>query len=770
MVKSSSSSDNEVEARLVEFKNQEIKFCEKIRGLELKVEFKTNRSECLTNKLEIIKKEKEGLDCKLTGFQSASKDLDNLLESQRSDKNKEGLGYNAVPPLPTQVYSPPKKDITWTRLPEFADDIITDYRRPSPAIESNSDDFQNRSPSVAETRKSSSTILSKPVIKFVKSADRPTETKTDKVETAKKPAVKYAEFYKKTSKSTNDSGCSRHMTGNISYLSDYEPFDGGYVSFGQGGCKITGKGTIKTEFIVLGQNFKLTDDTNVLLRSPRKHNIYSIDLNNVVPHKDLTCLVAKASADDSTLWHKRLGYLKFKTMNRLVRHNLVIGLPSKCFDNDHTCAACLKGKHHKASCKTKLVNSVTKPLHTLHMDLFSPTSVSSLNHKWYSLVVTDDFSRFTWTFFLKTKDETSGILRNFITEIENLNDLKVKIIRCDNGGEFRNKEMNDFYSKKGIKREFSNARTPQQNGVAKRKNRTLIEVARTMVLVNKFQNKTSYELFNGRTPAIGFLKPFGCHFMTLNTLDDLGKFKAKGDEGYFIRYSMSSKAFRIFNKGTKRVEENLHVDFLENKPIEKKAGPNWLFDIDSLTNSMNYVPVVVAESSTRNAQDACNVDPPESSGNFNPTATSTNPPADQLETLTVETPIPTVSSLVPTACLDDSPQLLSDTRLISKRVTSQNDTQSLDNILNLTNRFEDILGVTTNTNDSNRVEADLGNMEYNISASPTLTFRIYKDHLKSQMIGPVDTLVQTRTKSKEMEEQSFIATIHHKTNPSLLQF
>nr|GFD32218.1 retrovirus-related Pol polyprotein from transposon TNT 1-94 [Tanacetum cinerariifolium] len=94
------------------------------------------------------------------------------------------------------------------------------------------------------------------------------------------------------------------------------------------------------------------------------------------------------------------------------------------------------------------------------------------------------------------------------------------------------------------------------------------------VLVNKSQNKTSYELFNGRDPAIGFLKPFGCHVMILNTLDNLGKFEAKRDEGYFIGYSMSSKAFRVFNKRTRRVEENVHVEFIENKAIEQGAGPN----------------------------------------------------------------------------------------------------------------------------------------------------------------------------------------------------
>nr|GEZ47735.1 putative ribonuclease H-like domain-containing protein [Tanacetum cinerariifolium] len=177
------------------------------------------------------------------------------------------------------------------------------------------------------------------------------------------------------------------MTGNISYLSDFEPYDGGYVSFGQGGCKITWKGTIKT---VLGRDFKLLDDANILLRTPRKHNMYSIDLNNIVLHRNLTCLVAKASADECILWHKRLGHLNFKTMNKLVRHNLVTGIPTKSFENDHIYTACLNGKQHKATCKSKLVNSVTKPLHTLHMDLFGPTSVSSISHKWYFLVVTDD--------------------------------------------------------------------------------------------------------------------------------------------------------------------------------------------------------------------------------------------------------------------------------------------------------------------------------------------------------------------------------------------
>nr|GFC76190.1 ribonuclease H-like domain-containing protein [Tanacetum cinerariifolium] len=245
-------------------------------------------------------------------------------------------------------------------------------------------------------------------------------------------------------------------------------------------------------------------------------------------------------------------------------------------------------------------------------------------------------------------------------------------------------------------------------------------------------------LFNGRSPAIGFLKPFGCHVMILNTLDDLGKFDEKGDKGYFIGYSMSSKAFRVFNKRTRMVEENLHVEFLENKAIEKGTGPNWLFDIDYLTKSMNYVPV-----------DAV----PEGSGNPNPTASISNPPADQMETLTVETHIPTVSSPVLTAYSTDSQEPSSDARLISKRVSNQEETPSLDNILSLTNRFEDILRVTTNSAESNGVEADISNMETAITASPTPTLRIHKDHLKSQIIGPLDTPIQTRNKSKEVENR-----------------
>ncbi|GKA66077.1 retrovirus-related pol polyprotein from transposon TNT 1-94 [Tanacetum coccineum] len=236
-------------------------------------------------------------------------------------------------------------------------------------------------------------------------------------------------------------------------------------------------------------------------------------------------------------------------MNKLVKGNLVRGLPSKLFENDQTCVACQKGKQHRASCKSKTENSISLPLHLLHMDLFGPTFVKSLMKKMYCLVVTDDYSRFTWVFFLATKDETSGILKSFITGIENLVDHKVKVIRCDNGTEFKNREMNQFCEMKGILRQFSVARTPQQNGVAERRNRTLIEAARTMLVDSKLPTTFWAEAVNTACYA---------------------------DEGFFVGYFLNSKAFRVFNSRTRIVEEYLHIRFSKSTPnaVGTKASDN----------------------------------------------------------------------------------------------------------------------------------------------------------------------------------------------------
>ncbi|GJZ25750.1 putative ribonuclease H-like domain-containing protein, partial [Tanacetum coccineum] len=365
---------------------------------------------------------------------------------------------------------------------------------------------------------------------------------------------------KKTDQGVIDSGCSRHMTGNMSYLTDYKEIDGGYVAFGGNpkGGKITGKCTIKTgnldfenvyfvrelkfnlfsvsqicdkknsvlfndtECIVLSPNFKLIDESQVLLRVPRKNNMYSVDLKNIVPKGGLTCLFAKATSNESKLWHRRLGHLNFKTMNKLVKGNLVRGLPSKLFENDQTCVACQKGKQHRASCKSKTENSISLPLHLLHMDLFGLTFVKSLKKKMYCLVVTDDYSRFTWVFFLATKDETSGILKTLIEA--------ARTMLADS------KLPTTFWA------EAVNTACYVQN----------------RVLVVKSHNKTPYELFHGRIPTLSFMRPFGFPVTILNTIDHLGKFDGKSDEG---------------------------------------SGLDWLFDIDALIRTMNYEPIVAGTQS-----------------------------------------------------------------------------------------------------------------------------------------------------------------------------
>nr|GEZ60855.1 ribonuclease H-like domain-containing protein [Tanacetum cinerariifolium] len=293
-------------------------------------------------------------------------------------------------------------------------------------------------------------------------------------------------------KGVMDSGCSWHMTGNMSYLSEFEELNGGYVAFGGNpkGGKISGKGKIKSGKL---------DFDDVYFVKELKFNLFSVlqmcDKKNSVLFTDTECLVLSPD---------------FK-------------LPDQ----------------------SQVLLRVPRENNMLHMDLFGPTFVKSLNKKSYFFVVTDDYNRFTWVFFLATKDETSPILKTFITSLENQLSLKVKVIKSDNGTEFKNSDLNQFYGMKGIKREFSVPRTPQQNDIVERKNKTLIEAARTMladsllpvpflaaavntacyvqnrVLVTKPHNKTPYELLHGRTPSIGFMRPFGCHVTILNTLDSL---------------------------------------------------------------------------------------------------------------------------------------------------------------------------------------------------------------------------------------------------------
>nr|GEX52430.1 putative ribonuclease H-like domain-containing protein [Tanacetum cinerariifolium] len=206
---------------------------------------------------------------------------------------------------------------------------------------------------------------------------------------------------------------------------------------------------------------------------------------------------------------------------------------------------------------------------------------------------------FSLVYFLKSKDEKTPILKDFIRQAKNQFNHKVKTIRSDNRTEFKNNDLIEFCGLKGIKMEYSIAKTTQQNEVAERKNRTLIEATRTMVLVTKPQNKTPYELLTSRQPIISYLRPFGCHVTILNTIDQFGKFDEKSDSGFLVGYSLNSKAFRVYKLETKRVEKNLHVNFLKNKPNVVGKGHAWMFDLNYLINSIYYELVSVENQANK---------------------------------------------------------------------------------------------------------------------------------------------------------------------------
>ncbi|GJS36559.1 putative ribonuclease H-like domain-containing protein [Tanacetum coccineum] len=506
-----------------------------------------------------------------------------------------------------------------------------------------------------------------------------------------------------------DSGCSRHMTWNMSYLTDFEEIDGGYVAFGgnpKGG--------------------KITD------RVPRKNNMYSVDLKNIVPKGGLTYLFEKATSNESKLRHRRLGHINFKTMNKLVKGNLVKGLPLKLFENDQTCVACQKGKQHRASCKSKTVSSISQPLHMLHMDLFGPTFVKSLMKKMYCLVVTDDYSRFSWVFFLATKDETSGILKSFITGVENLIDQRVKMIL-----------PTTFWAK------AVNTTCYVQN----------------RVLVIKPHNKTPYENFLGRKPGLGFMRPFGCSVTILNTIDHLGKFDGKADEGFFVGYSINSKAFRVFNSRTRIVEEKQHVQFSENIPNIAGSGPNCLFDINALIKSMNYKQVIERNQSNGNAcTKACNdagdnekkvtEEPGKEGGD------SSNDQKKEDDNVYSTNNVNTASDGNNTNNINAVSSTVNAARIEGNAVGTKTSIELLDDP-NMP-ELEDI--VYSDDAEDVGTEADMNNLNTFMPVSPIPTTRIHKDHPVEQIIGDLNLAPQTRRMTKNLKEHGLFSSVQQRTN------
>ncbi|CAN0918339.1 Retrovirus-related Pol polyprotein from transposon TNT 1-94, partial [Linum grandiflorum] len=393
------------------------------------------------------------------------------------------------------------------------------------------------------------------------------------------------------------------MTGNKSLFSNIKLTNKGNVTFGDNRvCKIIGTGCIESEsgikltkvHLVNGLKHNLLSisqicregynvafdsdicyikkigDENIAIYGYKRGNIYHINLDSN-DHLDQLCLIS-VKGDLQLAWHRKLGHVSQSILARLGNLRIVRGLPKLNYSKEFCCDACAKGKHARSSFKSKNDITTNRILELVHLDLFGHTNIQSLGGKSFAFVLVDDFSRYTWVYFLSSKDETFRKFRNFVKEVQNEKQSSIGKIRSDNGGEFISQEFSMFCEDLGIIHEFSVARTPQQNGVVERKNRTLVEIARSMlndfsiatkfwaeavntachvinrVLIRKKTLKTPYEIWNNRKPNISYFQPFGSRCFILNTKDHLGKFEAKSDEGIFLGYSTHSKAYRVFNK------------------------------------------------------------------------------------------------------------------------------------------------------------------------------------------------------------------------------
>ncbi|GJT82453.1 retrovirus-related pol polyprotein from transposon TNT 1-94 [Tanacetum coccineum] len=291
---------------------------------------------------------------------------------------------------------------------------------------------------------------------------------------------------------------------------------------------------------------------NDLLTGSRGTDLYSISLQDSTTPNPI-CLMAKATSSQAWLWHRRLSHLNFDTINLLSKNNIVNGLPKLKFVKDHLCSSCELGKAKRKSFHTKTTPSSKRRLQLLHMDLCGPMRVESINGKKYVLVIVDDYSRYTWTHFLRSKDETPGVLIDFLTLVQRGLHAQVTIVRTNKGT----------------------------------RNRTLVEAARTMLsaakvplffwaeaiatacftqnrsLVIPRNEKTPYHIINAQKPSVQFFHIFGSLCYIVRDGENLDKIKEKGDACIFVGYSTQSKAYRVFNKRTRMIVETIHVNFDE---------------------------------------------------------------------------------------------------------------------------------------------------------------------------------------------------------------
>ncbi|GKD72552.1 retrovirus-related pol polyprotein from transposon TNT 1-94, partial [Tanacetum coccineum] len=378
-----------------------------------------------------------------------------------------------------------------------------------------------------------------------------------------------------------DSGCSKHMTRDRSWLRNFIKKFIKTVRFGNDhfgaikgyGDYVIGDSVISRVYYVeaLGHNlfsvgqfcdsdlevafrkhscYVRDTDGVELIKGSHDFNLYTISVDDMMKSSPI-CLLSKASKNKLWLRHRRLNHLNFGTINDLARIDLVRGLPRLKFEKDHLCSACQLGKSKKHTHKPKTENSNLEVLNTLHMDLCRLMRVQTINGKKYILVIVDDYSRFTWVKFLRSKDETPEFVIKFLKQIQVGLNKTIRYIRIDNGTEFVNKDLTAYYERVSIFHQKTVLRTLQENGVAERRNRTLLEAARTMLIFSKAP------------------------------IEDLGKLQTIADIGIFVGYAPSRKGYRIYNKRTQRIMETIHVQFNEltehMAPVQLSTGPAPIF-------------------------------------------------------------------------------------------------------------------------------------------------------------------------------------------------
>jgi transposase InsO family protein len=290
--------------------------------------------------------------------------------------------------------------------------------------------------------------------------------------------------------------------------------------------------------------FRRNDDS-LAFRGVLDGQLYLVDFTDDNDELD-TCLIAKTNM--GWLWHHRLAHVGMKNLHKLLKGKHILVLTNVHFVKDRICSACQAGKQVRVHHPHKNIMMTERPLELLHMDLFDPIAYISIDSSKYCLVIVDGYSHFTWVFFLQEKSQTQETLKKFLRRAQNEFGLRIKKIRSDNGIEFKNSQIEGFLEEEGIKHEFSSPYTPQQNGVVERKNRTLMDMARTMLeeyktsdrfwaeainisyysinrlYLHQILKKTSYELLIDKKPNVSYFRVFGSNCFILVKIGRNSKF------------------------------------------------------------------------------------------------------------------------------------------------------------------------------------------------------------------------------------------------------